>query len=406
MDNDKEFTSDIASDNSSDNFFNKECDKIKEKWDLIMSSVSFRQQTAIREVLDSTFELMDSMNAEIFKLAHNNTRDMLTGVFNRAYCNHILESITPSPEYPITIVAGDVNNLKLTNDAFGHHAGDMLLKTIADIMKSCGKEHYIIGRFGGDEFNVILPNAHLAEGEEYCARIKKACSEYKDLYLPPSISLGVKECADCNYNIAQTLSAAEELMYTDKTIFKSQQNIFTDIIQQLYARNLINKHTIDETIQIINGFGRFLGLNEQTVSKLRLAARIHDIGFIAIPSEIILKPSRSVEDRKIISKHSEIGYRLAKLYDESFPVANIILQHHETWDGNGYPKGLVGNEILFSAQILSLVSTYTSWYAPRPLGSGLSRQEAFNRIDERIGTQFDPRLLKQFKQYLTREVFN
>ena len=104
--------------------------------------------------------------------------------------------------------------------------------------------------------------------------------------------------------------------------------------------------------------------------------------------------------------HSEIGYRIAKLYDETFPVANIILQHHESYDGTGYPYGLKGDEILYTAQILSLTSTFAYWCAPKPLGSGLTIEAAYERIELRTKTQFSAKLLKQFKNYIEQEILH
>ena len=379
---------------------------IKKQWEDILQTLPSDVQEIVNKGLVSTYELFNLLEKKISMLDSLNNYDTLTGVFKRDYCNNILATLKPSPEHPVTIVAGDVNNLKLTNDVFGHNAGDYLLTSIADIMKKCSKPNYIIGRFGGDEFYVIMPNTSLEEGKLYCERVKQSCKDFDGVYLPPSISLGIASCSEPEHDLLLTLADAEQLMYHDKTVFKSKQNIFTDIIQHLYDKDYLNPKTTEHEIMFINEFGRYLKLPEQTLSNLRLAARIHDIGFIAIPDELIKKNHRTPDELALMTKHCETGYRLAKLYDESFPVANIILQHHESYDGTGYPHNLKGDEILYSAQILSLISTFASWCAPRPLGSGLTRQAAYERIDQRVGTQFDPRLLKQFKKYLESTMEN
>jgi len=386
--------------------FSKEIDIVKQQWEMILQSLSSKDQYSVKKGLRSTYKLINLLEEKISILDSLNNYDSLTGVFKRDYCNNLLATLRPSPDNPVTIVAGDVNNLKLTNDVFGHNAGDYLLKSITDIMKKCSKPNYIIGRFGGDEFYVIMPNTSLEEAKLYCEKVKQSCRDFDGLYLPPSISLGIATCSDPTYDIMLTLADAEQLMYHDKTVFKSKQNIFTDIIQHLYDKKYLNPQTTEQEIMYINEFGRYLKLPEQTLSNLRLAARIHDIGFIAIPDEIVCKNKRTKEELDIMTKHCETGYRLAKLYDESFPVANILLQHHESYDGTGYPHHLKGDEILYSAQVLSLISTFASWCAPTPLGSGLTKQAAYERIDQRVGTQFDPRLLKQFKKYLESTMEN
>ncbi len=383
-----------------------EINKIKNQWNLVLQDLPSDEQWKIKANLESTYDLLDALKEKISRLDSLNNYDALTGTFNREFCNKFLAKLKPSPEHPVTIVAGDVNNLKLTNDVFGHAAGDYLLTSITNIMKSCSKPGCIIGRFGGDEFNVIMPDTTLEEGKLYCERVKLACKNFDGMYLPPSISLGIATCTEPEHDLMQTLADAEQQMYHDKTIFKSKQNIFTDIIQHLYDKKYLDPETSEREIQYINDFGHYLKLPEQTLSNLRLASRIHDIGFIAIPDEIIKNRRRTPEELEVMTKHCEAGYRLAKLYDESFPVANIILQHHESFDGTGYPNHLQGDEILFSAQVLSLISTFASWCAPKPLGSGLTTQEAYERIDIRVGTQFDPQLIKQFKKYLATTLEN
>ena len=386
--------------------FEKDFANLRAEWNDVIDILCKDDTEAVRSTLDRTFKLIYSMQNKLAHITDDSSYDSLTGAYNRAYCTYLLNTLKPSADKPITIVAGDVNNLKLTNDIFGHNAGDELLKNIVNIMKSCGKDSYIIGRFGGDEFNAILPGADYNEAVEYCNRIKQTCLEYDGEYLPPSISLGVKSSSECDFDLNKTLEKAEELMYHDKTVYKSKQNIFTDVIEILYKRKLLIRENQELVVVYIEGFCKYLGLDAQTISNLCLAARINDIGFIALPGEIIRKNKRTQEELDILKVHSEIGYRIAKLYDESFPVANIILQHHESYDGTGYPQGLKGDEILLTAQILSLTSTFAYWCAPKPLGSGLSIEEAYERIEIRTRTQFSAKLLKQFKNYIEQEVLH
>lgn len=384
--------------------FEKDFANLRAEWNSVIDILCKDDTEAVRSTLDRTFKLIYSMQNKLAHITDDSSYDSLTGAYNRAYCTYLLNTLKPTADKPITIVAGDVNNLKLTNDVFGHNAGDELLKNIVDIMKRCGKESYIIGRFGGDEFHAILPDADYEEATAYCERIKQACSEYDGKYLPPSISLGVKTSTDCDNDLNRTLEKAEQLMYHDKTVYKSKQNIFTDVIELLYTRQHLNRDNTERAIKYIQGFSRYLGLNEQTVSDLTLAARIHDIGFISLPSETIRKVKRTQEELELMTKHSEIGYRIAKLYDESFPIANIILQHHESYDGTGYPQGLKGEEILYTAQILSLVSTFICWTSPKPLGSGITVQAAYDRLESRTGTQFNHDLLLKFKDFAAKEI--
>ncbi len=384
--------------------FEREFADLRTEWNTVIDSLCSVDAEAVRSSLEHTFKLIYSMQNKLAHINDSSSLDSLTGAYSRAYCTHLLNTLKPTADNPITIVAGDVNNLKLTNDVFGHSAGDELLKNIVDIMKRCGHENYIVARCGGDEFNTIIPGAGYDEAAEYCSRIKQECSKYNGRYLPPSISLGIKTSSECNNDLNETLAKAEEIMYHDKTVYKSKQNIFTDVMELLYTRQHLDRDNTNRTIKYIRGFSNYLGFNEQTISDLTLAARIHDIGFIALPSEVIRKVKRTHEELELMTKHSEIGYRIAKLYDETFPIANIILQHHESYDGTGYPQSLKGEEILYTAQVLSLVSTFICWTSPKPLGSGITVQAAYERLEARTGTQFNHELLLKFKDFVAKEI--
>lgn len=105
--------------------------------------------------------------------------------------------------------------------------------------------------------------------------------------------------------------------------------------------------------------GRVFGLSDSELDDLSLLATLHDIGKIAIPEGIIIKPGNlSPEEWELIWKHPEIGYRIAGASPELAPIAEAILAHHEWWDGNGYPRGLKGEEIPLTSRIIAIVDAY------------------------------------------------
>jgi putative nucleotidyltransferase with HDIG domain len=132
------------------------------------------------------------------------------------------------------------------------------------------------------------------------------------------------------------------------------------------------------------------------------AARLHDIGKIGIPEFVLLKPgSLTPEERQAIEKHPEFGAEMlkpgAKVAFEPL-VYNIILYHHERWDGRGYPKRLAGHEIPEEARIVSLADAYEAMTAGRPYRKAKSPEEALREVQELSGIQFDPRLVEAFTQ--------
>lgn len=356
-----------------------------------------------KEELSYRVQLEEDLRREKAHLEYYSKYDNLTGAYSRNYYEEMLDESCKRGEYPIAIISGDMNNLKLMNDVFGHQHGDMMLENLGRILREEAKSSYIIGRCGGDEFNVAIPFARKGEAEEYCERVHKACQETQSCMIPPSISLGCRMMQSAYEDVHQVTKAAEKAMYNVKVQKKCTQNIHDDILEVLFKKQYLNRQQLEAAANRMEAFTKFLGLGEYQRNLLKLAAQIQDIGLIAVSEANVKKPVRRTEEESAeMAKHTEIGYRLAKLYDESFPAANIILQSHETWDGNGYPNRLKGEEILYEARVLYIVSNYSFWIYLRPSGFCVEEADARQRLRERAGSQFDPALVEKFLEYLEK----
>ena len=133
-----------------------------------------------------------------------------------------------------------------------------------------------------------------------------------------------------------------------------------------------------------------LGLNQRDVDGIRLAAKVHDIGKLAIPSQILNKPSllRPTEFA-LIREHAQAGFDIVKNIDFPWPVADVILQHHERVDGSGYPAGLVGDEILLGARIIAVADVVEAMSSHRPYRVSLGIGAALSEIENGRGTLYD-----------------
>ena len=170
----------------------------------------------------------------------------------------------------------------------------------------------------------------------------------------------------------------------------------------LFRRGYVFPAQIQESLKRIEQFADYINLDKHSKEILQIATQIQDVGLIAVPESIIRKTTAlTVEDRMEMVKHPEVGFRLARLYDESFVAADTVLQSHECWEGNGYPNRLKGNEILYTARILYLVSTYSGYFFKKQLiGKEVDVKTARDRIVAQSGKQFDPELVKKFMKYL------
>ncbi|MDD3172777.1 MAG: diguanylate cyclase [Herbinix sp.] len=169
--------------------------------------------------------------------------DKLTGLYNRRYFEEELIQLNDPSYLPLSFVIGDVNGLKLANDAYGHEVGDNLLIKLSNILKEASRKNDIIFRTGGDEFVMILPNTTSTEAQHITETINKKCSNQPERPVKPSISLGhaTKERLDQEMNIIYKL--AEDRMYSNK--LKESKNVKDSII--LALRNTLKdlNHGLD-----------------------------------------------------------------------------------------------------------------------------------------------------------------
>ncbi|MGM0419702.1 MAG: HD domain-containing phosphohydrolase [Bacillota bacterium] len=325
--------------------------------------------------------------------------DKLTGLYNRMFVEEELKRLDSNRKLPISIIAGDVNSLKLVNDAFGHKTGDNLLKKVAKILQNSCRKEDIIGRFGGDEFTIILPNTDEAMSRKIIKRINYNCSKATDGVVPISIALGVSTKNESDQNIDEVVKEADANMYENK--IKNSQEVkelvLDRLMKKLGEKRFESKEHCFRLKEMAKRFGKLLNLPEKQLDKLTQAAYIHDIGMISTPQEILLKKDELTrEEWREIKKHPETGYRIARSSDQLTELASIILHHHERWDGQGYPRGLKKEEIPLEARIITLIDAYDSMLHKSIYKNTLDPEEAKSELVKNKGKQFDPALVDKF----------
>jgi len=332
--------------------------------------------------------------------------DKLTDLYNRAYFEEELKRLDTERQLPISVIMGDVNSLKLINDAFGHHEGDKLLRRMAQILKTICRKQDLIARLGGDEFAVFLPKASQKAAMEVTKRIRLACSQASQNPVQLSIALGVCTKEDPTRDIQEILREAEDRMYRNKLL--ESKSVRTSIISSLettlWERNQETEEHAQRMRHMAMQIGHAIGLSDSELDELALLASLHDIGKIAIPDGILIKPAKlSPEEWETMQKHPEIGYRIAESSPELAPIAEAILAHHEWWDGSGYPQGLKGEQIPLISRIITIVDAYDVMTHARPYKEPCSQQDALEELKRHKGRQFDPKLLELFLGIMSKE---
>lgn len=143
--------------------------------------------------------------------------------------------------------------------------------------------------------------------------------------------------------------------------------------------------------------GLRLGLPPERLEVLTYAAILHDIGKVAVPDAILLKPGPlTPEEFAVMKEHATVGRRVLESIDLFAEVAQVVEQHHERYDGTGYPRGLRGEEILLEARILAVADAFDAMTSTRPYRRALPRDQAVAELRRGAGAQFDPRVVEAF----------
>lgn len=333
------------------------------------------------------------------KLSYLSYTDSLTKVYNRASFEAKISDLKLKNRFPIGIIMGDVNGLKLVNDTFGHIEGDKLLVEIAEVLKSICKKETNVFRWGGDEFIVLMPKADEAVCEKTISNIRRAFTKRKRNAIELSMSMGFSVMEDVSEDIDEILKTAEEKVYKHKLL--EQKSIFSGAINSLQetleAKSFETKAHTQRMTRLVRKLGENMNLPSAELDELEIATRLHDIGKIGIREEILLKPGKLTdEEYRIIKTHTEKGYRIVMASSGLESVAKTVLTHHERWDGNGYPLGLSKKDIPLTARIISVVDAFDAMTNNRIYRSALSKQSALEEIVSQKGKQFDPEIVDIF----------
>lgn len=329
--------------------------------------------------------------------------DGLTGLYNRTFFDEMTKQLDIQQQLPLSVIMGDINGLKLINDAFGHSEGDKLLIEVAKILVSCVRLEDIVARIGGDEFCVLLPKTDNQIAQAIVQKIKSTCEQYanrtnKETYYA-SISLGYATKFYTEESFDKVMKSAEELMYRRKLLEHESlhSSILSSIKTTMYEKSHETEEHTERLADLSNKLGDVLGLNDKELVELELLSMLHDIGKIGIDDSILTKCNSLTDDEwREMKKHPEIGYRIAMAAPELKHIAEYILDHHERWDGKGYPQGLAGEKIPILSRVISVVDSYDAMTHDRVYKKAISEEKAKTEILNNAGTQFDPQIAKLF----------
>jgi PAS domain S-box-containing protein/putative nucleotidyltransferase with HDIG domain len=184
--------------------------------------------------------------------------------------------------------------------------------------------------------------------------------------------------------------AEEELAETTEKLRKSLAGTLQAMAHTVEIRDPYTAGHEKRVSALARSIAQEMGLSKAVIDTIRMAASVHDVGKMSVPAEILSKPSRLLEiEMNLIKIHSQAGYDILKDSELPYPVAEIVLQHHERLDGSGYPQGLKGDEILFEAQIISIADVVEAMASHRPYRPALGINMALEEIEKDKGILYN-----------------
>lgn len=366
-----------------------------------------RMATFIRE---TSFELeemnskLQVMNKQLQNIA---TTDSLTGLENRLAFDEFLSKISNEDDDADTewvILMIDVNGLKYTNDTFGHLAGDALIIAAANVIVDAYGHHGKCFRVGGDEFVVIVDATSDMMYKLHC-KLKRSIAEYnKEAMYHLSLAVGEsrlkndfgrrKPISDWKMEADLNMYHNKALSHNSRAVSEQNQNmkeLIDCMISIEEAKDAYTAHHSERVCCLAELIARLLGLSDTTLLMITDAAQLHDIGKVGISDAILTKTSKLTEDEfSVIKQHPVIGAKILMQSNYMQDLVQIVLHHHERYDGKGYPEGLAGENIPLGARILAIADSIDAITSRRVYRDAMSMDYCRNEIERNRGEMYDP----------------
>ncbi len=374
------------------------------------------------------------------------TFDRLTGVSNRqALLASLFSEVVRATRYerPLSVAFVDIDHFKTVNDTYGHGVGDVVLRGVAQTLSENLRSTDMIGRYGGEEFMLILTETDVEEAAFLAEKLRTLVQRQRHPVeigqaISVTISIGVAGGLGSKVRMETLIRDADAAMYSAKSLGRNQTYIFAEpdednrvprapISAAGRARALeVGQQARDAATNaltsvllplphhrgqpsaliatIVVSMARQLQLPDAEIDRLRIAALLHDVGKIAVPQEILEKPAAltSAEWRTVV-QHPRIGQVILEQAAALKDAVPIILHHHERYGGHGYPFGLRANEIPLGARIVAVADAYDAMTTDRPYKRAMSHPAAIAELRLHAGTQFDPELVESFCDLYSNE---
>jgi diguanylate cyclase (GGDEF)-like protein len=418
-----------------------------------------RQSVQLREMLHELELSRDEIRRQNQELEQLATKDPLTGCLNRRAFFERLQMeflLAQRHNHDLACIMLDIDHFKAINDRHGHSAGDEVLKSLAQTLRSTLRVTDAVCRYGGEEFCILLPSTDAEKAAVVADYARCQIAEKKVQDIKVTVSFGVSGLAPGMTNPQQMLDQADKALYQAKDRGRNRvvrwnegtpkadapdsalaepaegeeppaDGVHTRAVQVLVSALAWRdvrmaehcKQVADLCVACAQGLGApnaksRVGeglppakqsrwgpeplLSHRECLVLEVAGQLHDIGKLGVPDSILSKPGAlTPEERKIVREHIRQGVEIVAATCSSRELAEILRHHHAWYGGNPDDPGMpVGQDIPLGARILAIADAFSAMVSPRPFPATRTYDEAFAELRRCAGRQFDPELVERF----------
>jgi diguanylate cyclase (GGDEF)-like protein len=342
--------------------------------------------------------------------------DPLTGLGNHRHFQEQLQiqlEDASAAREPLTVCLFDLDDFKQINDRYGHPVGDRVLAHVAGKLRGIGEAY----RLGGDEFAVVFPRTRADAAAEAAETVVRALGEEEwEQGGPLSVTAGIATYPDDSNDRNALVRVADIALYWAKGEGKNRVCVYRPdmpavtqlrrltrapdraarlqaaaaLASAVDARDAFEGSHSTRVGDLAARIAARLQLPEEEIELIRLAGRLHDIGKLAVPEEILRKPGPLTRREKdVLESHPSVGHGMLLPLDIE-PVPSWVLHHHERWDGTGVPSQLAGERIPLGARIIFAADAWDAMTNTRPYSPAQSEDQAREELQRCSGKQFDP----------------
>jgi diguanylate cyclase (GGDEF)-like protein len=320
--------------------------------------------------------------------------DPLTGLGNRRHLITDLDQAVARERRPgevCLMVVFDLDGFKAYNDAYGHPAGDALLRRLGERLAAFIEDRGGAYRLGGDEF-CLLAECGAAQVDGLVAGAAASLGERGDGFVVTAAQGSVLIPVEAQTR-EEALQLADRRMYANKSRERASAGAqSTEVLLTALRESEPELHQhLCGVAELAIAVADHLDLDAEERDEILRAAELHDVGKMALPDAILSKPGPlDPGEWEFMRTHTLIGERIIAAAPALVPIARLVRSSHERWDGAGYPDGLAGEEIPLGSRIVFACDAFDAMVSERPYSVAMLPARALEEIDRGAGSQFDP----------------